>query len=73
MPARAVSESHPVVEGDVDARSSEAEVVEDGLEVLRGEAARAGEFDGRIADLGDFVQRAGHVAGGVFADGVELE
>ena len=57
----------------MDAGGAEAEVVEDGLEVLRGEVAVARELDGGVADLGDLAQRARHVSRGLLADGVELE
>src|ERR687894_395147 len=63
----------PGVEGYVGAGGAQAEVVEDRVDVLGGEAAVPGELDGGVADLGEVPQGGGHVASCVLADGVELE
>src|SRR5215203_3087399 len=63
----------PGVEGDVRARGAEAEVVEDVAEVFGGETAETRELDGWIPDLRNPAQCGWHVAGGLFADGIELE
>jgi hypothetical protein len=57
----------------VGARGAEAEIVEDVAEVFSGLSAETSELDGGISYLRDPAQRARHVAGGLFADGIELE
>jgi hypothetical protein len=57
----------------VRARGAEAEVVDDVAEVFGRETAETSELDGGISYLRDAAQRARHVAGGLFADGIELE
>ena len=55
------------------AGGAEAEIIEDVVEVFGGETAESCELDGRVPDLRDPAQRGRHVAGGLFAYGVELE
>jgi hypothetical protein len=57
----------------VGAGGAEAEVVEDVAEIFGGETAETCELDGRVPDLRDPAQCGRHVAGDLFADGIELE
>ena len=60
-------------ERDMGAGDGQPELIEEALQVWRGQPAVTGQFDGRIADGGHLAQRADEVLLRRLADGVELQ